>query len=235
MAFLADQLAHGRARAVAGDQPIGMKLIGAFRRFHGQGHAGVGLDDTGDLVLPAQFDVGLQARLFIQVAFGVVLLQIDEGGAAVARLGQQVEAPDLLFAEEHLAHVPRHALVDHALPHAQAVPDFQGALGKADGPRSGGQAVVVIQHHHAHALAGKVQRGGQSDRARAHHHDLVPGKLAGGLVRVLFIGELHRLKVDVSHGCLLCGSFFIYSDTRRLRGRACPVLAGSSRFRRRAS
>ncbi len=218
VAFLADELAHGRARAVAGDQPIGMQRVRAFRRFHGQRHAIVALHDAGDLVLPAQLDVGLLAGRFVQIAFGVVLLQVDERRAPVAGLGQQVKTPHFLLAEKHLAHVPRHALVDHALAHAQAVPDFQRALGKADGARSSGQPVVVVQHHHVHALTRQVQRRGQADGAGAHHHDLMARQAGRRLVRVLFIGELHRLKVDVSHGCLLCGSFSSYADTLRRKG-----------------
>ena len=205
MAFLADQLAHRRTRAVAGDEPVGMQRVCAVGGLYVQDHAVVALLHAGDLVLPAQIDIGFPPRLLVQIAFGVVLLQVDEGRAAVAGFGQQVEAPHFLFAEEDLAHVPRHAFVDHALAHAQAVPDFQCALGETDGAGTGRQAEVVVQHHHAYALAGQIECGGQADRAGSHHHDLMARKLAGGLVGVFFIGEFHRLKVDVSHGCLLCG------------------------------
>ncbi|KAG1386121.1 hypothetical protein G6F59_017017 [Rhizopus arrhizus] len=133
MAFLADQLAHRRTGAIAGDQPVGVQRVRAFGGVDRQVDAGFGLDHAGDLVFPAQVDVGFLARLLIQIAFGVVLLKVDEGGAAMSGFRQQVETPHFLFAEEHLADVPRHALVDHALANAQAVPDFQGALGKADG------------------------------------------------------------------------------------------------------
>ena len=131
MAFLADQLAHWGTRAVARHQPVGLQGVGALGRVDRQHHAGFSLLDADHLVLPAQVDIRLQARLFVQVAFGVVLLQVDEGGTAMAGFGQEVEAPDLLVAEEHLAHVPGHPLVGHALADAQAVPDFKRALGKA--------------------------------------------------------------------------------------------------------
>uniref|UniRef100_A0A0N4Z6B8 Phenol hydroxylase n=1 Tax=Parastrongyloides trichosuri TaxID=131310 RepID=A0A0N4Z6B8_PARTI len=133
VAFLADQLAHRRTGAVAGDQPVRVQRIRAVGRLHAQRHAVVRLRHGDDLVLPAQIDIGFLARLLVQIAFGVVLLQVDEGRAAMAGFRQQVEAPHFLFAEEDLAHVPRHALVDHALADAEAVPDFQRALGKTDG------------------------------------------------------------------------------------------------------
>lgn len=105
VAFLADQLAHRRARAVAGDQPVGAQRVGAFGRLDADSHAAGVLFQAGDLVFPAQVDVRLGAGLLVQKALGVVLLQVDEGRAAVAGLGQQVEAPDFLLAEEDLADV----------------------------------------------------------------------------------------------------------------------------------
>ncbi|CFE03373.1 Uncharacterised protein [Bordetella pertussis] len=219
MGFQVQQLAHRRARAVAGDQPVGMQGVGAVGRVDRDLHAIGLLRHAHHLAFPAQLDARLGAGQFVQVALGVILLQVDEGRAPVPGLGQQVEAPDFLVAEEHLADVPRYALVDHALAHAQAVPDLQRALGEADGARAGRQAVVVIQHHDPQALPRQVQRRGQAHRARAHHDHTVPGRRVALLVGAFRIGELDRLVVDVSHDCLLRGGYVLVFCSCRARGR----------------
>jgi hypothetical protein len=57
--------------------------------------------------------------------------------------------------------------------HAQAVPDLQRALGKADGARAGGQPVVVVQQQHRLAALGQVDGQAQAHRAGTHHHHRV--------------------------------------------------------------
>jgi hypothetical protein len=89
---------------------------------------------------------------------------------------------DLLAAEEHAAHAPRHTLVDHALAHAQPVPDLQRALGKADRARPAGQPVVVVQQQHALAALRQVDRQRQAHRPGTDHHQRVVGRRGGTLV-----------------------------------------------------
>ncbi|MNY68339.1 hypothetical protein D3C86_2060860 [compost metagenome] len=64
-----------------------MQRVRAFGCFDGQVHTRIGLRHARDLVFPTQVDIGFLARLLVQIAFGVVLLQVDEGGAAMAGLG----------------------------------------------------------------------------------------------------------------------------------------------------
>jgi hypothetical protein len=131
-------------------------------------------------VVPAQVDQRQRRGALDQVALDVVLLQVDEGRALVAGLGQQVEAVDLLVVEEHLAHVPRHALVDHAVAAAQAVEHLERALGEADRARAAGQGVVVVQQHHGHLAQREVDGEREAHRAGADDHDGVMGGRGAG-------------------------------------------------------
>ncbi|MCY1382862.1 hypothetical protein D9M69_709250 [compost metagenome] len=88
--------------------------------------------DADHLVFPAQVHAerfGAPHQRFFQV----VLLQVDHAGALVAGVGHEVEAVDLFFAQEGAAHVPAHTLVDDGVADAEAVEDFERALGVADG------------------------------------------------------------------------------------------------------
>ena len=85
------------------------------------------------LVAPAQINAGQLLNAIDEIGLGVKLLQIDEGRPLMAFLRQQVELVELGGAVKNLADAPHHALVDHALADAEAIPEFERALGEADG------------------------------------------------------------------------------------------------------
>ena len=118
-----------------------------------------------------------------QEAFDVELLQVDEGGALVAGLGQEVEAVDRVLVEEDLAEVPGDALVDHALAAAEAVEDLQGALGEADGAGAGGEPLVVVEQDNGHPALRQVYGCRQPHRPCADHDDRMPHRARRVLVR----------------------------------------------------
>ncbi len=157
----------GERDAVAGEQPIGGNAIAAVRRLDLERDAIGMVRDGNDMVAPAQLDRRpVPAQRFDQPLFDVVLLQVDEGGELVAVLGQQVEAEDPPVAEEHLAPVPGHALVDHRAGRSPAGRDLQGALGEADGARAGGHRVVVVEQQHWHAALREIDRQASARPAR---------------------------------------------------------------------
>jgi hypothetical protein len=169
---LADELepecrSHGRARAVAGDEPVAGHAIGAVGGLDGDLGA-VGVRRHGaHLVAPAHVDVGKLAGALDQPGLDVILLQIDEGRALVARLGQEVELGDEVGVEEDLADLPHHALGHHPIAHSQPVGDFQRALGKADGARAFRYPVGVVEDHHGDPAPGQIDGRRQPDRPRA--------------------------------------------------------------------
>jgi hypothetical protein len=200
LGLLAQQLAQVGARAVAGGDVGGRQPVVAFGRFHGEHGAVVALLDARHLVVPAQVDERQRSGALHEVALDVVLLQVDEGRPLVAGLGQQVEAVDLLVVEEHLAHVPRDALVHHAVAAAQAIEHFERALGKADRARAAGEGVVVVQQHHRHLAQREVDGEREADRAGTDDHDRPMGWGRGVLVGVAVVVEAQTLIVD--HVCL---------------------------------
>src|SRR5581483_2863863 len=103
----------------------------------------------------------------------VILLQIDEGGPAVAAFGQQIELVHKLVAMEHLADAPAHALLHEWLRAAEAVENLQRALRPADRARADTDGVILIEHHGRNAALAKIDRGNEPDGSRAHHDDRV--------------------------------------------------------------
>ncbi len=194
LALQPQHLPRGRACAVAGHQPLRVDLVRALGRVDAEQCAVRAALHRSDLVVPADVDARQLQRTLHQVGLGVVLLKVDEGGALVALFGQQVELVQLLVLQKHLAQVPRHALVHHALAHAQAVPDLQRALGKADGARADGELVVVVQHHHTLPALGQVDRQRQAHGARADDHD---GVLRGR--RAVLVRRAHISKIEGLH------------------------------------
>ncbi|GBD42437.1 hypothetical protein HRbin39_01830 [bacterium HR39] len=175
--------------AVAGHQPLRVDAVRPLRALQLDQHAVVARLHAHHPRAPADLDVGLLLRRLDAVLFEVVLLEVDEGGHAVARLGQQVEAPDLAIAEEHPPGVPGHALVQKALADAEPVHDLEGVLGPADGARADGDGVVVVHQQHPAAALREVEGEGETDGAGAHHHRLVLGRLRPGGVRGRTVGE----------------------------------------------
>jgi hypothetical protein len=170
LGFLADQRAHARARAVAGHHVLGSHGVDAIGRAHLQCHAVGRRLHAAHLVLPAQVDQRQLERALHQVAFDVVLLDVDERRPFVRGLGLQVEAVDRLLAQEHASGAPRHALVDQPLSEPQPVEDLERAFGEADRARAGRQAVVVVEQQHRHLLQREVDRQRQAHRPGTDHH-----------------------------------------------------------------
>ncbi len=242
LAVQPEQAAQRAAGAVGRHDVAAVERIGAVRCFHRQRHgrvrrAGMALRDADDLVLPADLQVGQLARAVQQEAFGVVLLQVDEGRPLVAAFRQQVEAVDLLVAQEYLADVPAHAFFHHALAAAQPVEDIERALGEADRARAAGQRAVIVHQHHGHAKLGQVDRGGQANRPGADHDDRVSMacRMLRSLLGARLVLECQALVVD-AHALVsvhsLLGVPFLPYDARRLSpgGRPTfPCRAGPSR------
>ncbi|ESS39153.1 hypothetical protein P355_4083 [Burkholderia cenocepacia KC-01] len=194
-AFETHHRAHRAARAVGRDHVLRAQRRDAVRRLDRQHRVFGRLVDARHLVLPADIDVRQLECAVGQIAFYVVLLQVDERRARMPLLGQQVERVKLLVLQEHLADVPAHALVDEALAAAEPVEDLERALGEADRARAGRQRVVVVEQHDRHALLREVDRGGQAHRARADDDHRVDGRV----VRAGAVLELQRLVID-AHG-----------------------------------
>ena len=132
-------------------------------------------------VVPAQLDAVLElAGAIDQVLLGVILLEVDERGHLVPRLGQQIEAVDLALAVVQPADLPGHALLRHALAAAQAIEDLERALRPADRPAAGRHDVVVVEQQHVDVVQREVDRGGEPDRAGADH-DHRPAPRRGAL------------------------------------------------------
>ncbi len=135
----------------------------------------------------------------------VVLLQIDERRPPMPRLGQQIEAVELAFVEEHLARLPGYALVDQRLaqpvpqPIPNAIHDLERALGPADRAGPVRQARLPVDDDAAVPLAGEVQRRHQPHRPRPDDDDRMMRRL-----RPTLIGRPLKRKhdlPDVRHGC----------------------------------
>ena len=127
-AFQSHQFADGAFAAVGRHHMGRLQRVGAIGRVDRQLRVIGMLLQRGDAAAPAQVEPWQFLRAFMQIAFHIVLLQIDKGRPLVAVLGQQVEAVNLFVAHEDAAEVPADALVRHALATAQAVEDFERAF-----------------------------------------------------------------------------------------------------------
>ena len=168
--FQPEQIARGRARAVGGDQPVGVERVGPIVGGDGQPHMIVARGDADELVLPAQVDGVDLADAIAQSLLEIILLQIDEGRHLVPGLGQQVEREHEIVAEEDLAEFPGDALPDQRLADAEAVEDLQRALRPADAARALADAVGVVDEHDRHAAQAEIDGAGQAHRSGADHH-----------------------------------------------------------------
>ena len=120
--------------AVAGEQVLAAEGVAAVWRPHLHLHP-LALADALHLVVEAQVDeVGELHRAVDEILLHVVLLQVDEGGHLVARLGQEVETEDFPLAVEHTPDPPGHPLRDHPLPDPETVEDLKRPLRPAYRP-----------------------------------------------------------------------------------------------------
>ena len=210
---------------------VGFEFIGSVGRRDRQGHMVGVLHRAGDRVLPAQIDQRQLRGALGQIAFDVILLQVDEGRARMAGVRQQVEAVDQFLLEEHLADVPRHALGHHARATAQPIENVERAFGEADGARAGRQRVVVVEQHHRHTALRQVDGQGQADRAGTDHHHRPAHRRRGRLVRVAGVVEHQRLVVDV-HALGRSGSVRVHEERAAVSLRASPTSLGRARLSR---
>jgi hypothetical protein len=150
------------------------------RRFDIDLHVPGKLPQAARARLPAQLGQRCPAHRLDEIRFGVVLLQVDEGGKGLLPVRQQIEAVDGLstVAEENLAGVPGCALVQHGLGAAESIEDLQRALGPADGAGADADLVVLVQHERADALQAQITRRGETHRACADDHHRIVVALA---------------------------------------------------------
>jgi hypothetical protein len=228
LALQAEQRARRRTRAVAGGQVGGVDPVAALGRVDAQAHTVGERLDRGHGVVPADLEVRQFGRTHREVGLGVVLLQVDEGRALVAGLGQQVELVELRIAEEHPAGVPAHALGAHRIAHAKPVPDLERALGEADRARAGRQAVVVVEQQHTLAALREIDRQAQAHRPGADHHDRMAHWRCGVLVGTAAVGELVALDRGAVAGVA-------QPRLRRHRSRPAPQLSSVSHIWRSRS
>jgi len=171
----AEHAADRAARAVGDDQPVGGERIGSVRRLHTQPRLVVAGRDADDVVPEADFQVGKLAGAADEVFLEVILLQVDHARTMMVRLRAEVEVEDFVLPKEGAPDVPGHTFGDHLLAAAEAVEDLERALGVAHATRPDGYGVVVVEHQHALALLGEVDRSAQANRAGTDDdHGMVP-------------------------------------------------------------
>ncbi len=181
--------ANGAARAVGRDQIVALERIVPVRSAHGDRNPLRPRRGGDHPATPAQVHPARAQQPLDQKPLQIILLQVDEGGALVAGLRQQVELVELAIAKEQLPDVPDDALVHGALPNPQPVEDLQRALGEADGAAPLGGFVVFVQQHGLDAMLSEVDRHAQADRTRSDDRHAIAAGLAGDELRRLAIGE----------------------------------------------
>ena len=184
-------LARGRPCAIASDQPVGLKLVGAVGCVDIQHHVIDPRCHPRDPVAPADFNgraVRLRHTDFIHEVFlEIGLLQVDKRRSLMAVFGLQVEFEHPFIAMKHLADVPLNALVDHRFARAKAVANLERAFGKTDSATALSDTFVIIQYHNRRALTPKIKRQRHPDGpAPDDHHRVTPGGKI--LIRSLLVG-----------------------------------------------
>ncbi len=114
-AFDPEHAANRAARAVGGDQPVGMHRVFAIGRADPKRDTVGLLFDADDFAAPAELGLRQLAQALDQELLDPVLLQVDERRPAVTLAGQQVEFVDLLIAKENPADAPADALLHQPL------------------------------------------------------------------------------------------------------------------------
>ncbi len=197
LALVAQRLANEAARSIRGDEIIADERVDSVRSLDLKQDLLAVLVDADHLALPAKFEVRQRAGALEEIAFDVILLEIDERGATVSLLRQKVEAVDFVLAKENPAPAPADALGDHWLPAAKTVEDLQCAFGEADGAGACGEAVVVVEKQDVGSALREVNRRGETDRARSDDHDRPAPALGAAQFRRAGIGEGQGLIVDL--------------------------------------
>ena len=198
LAFQSAEIAHRTARAVGGDQVIALQPVFAIGRIDAELDTVIVLRKSGDLVFPAHVDKLQVSGAVEQVAFHVILLEIDECRPAVSRFRQQIELVHHLLAKENFPHVPGNAFGYRTFTATQPVHDLQRALGKADGARAGGQGAVVVQKNHRYVLLREIDRRRKADRPCAYDHDRPAYRYSAVLVGRAPVG-IHRTLIILVH------------------------------------
>ena len=160
--------AQGRARAVGGDHPIGLELVGAVGRLDGEGHAVVARGEAPLTRLrQRRFEpVELRGALH-QEMLEVVLLEVDEGRHARGRPpagGRRRRA-----ARRRWKTLPTFQVTPFSRQRArdaEPVQDLEGALGVADAPRALADPVGIVEEDDRHAALREVDRRAEARRVR---------------------------------------------------------------------
>ena len=196
----AEQAAHARAHAVAGDHPIGLERVAALRGFDREAGAVRFLLDADDAVRPAQIDVREFAGAIDQDRFDVVLRQAQEGLVFLIALGREIERIEQLVLDQRVAPRPRNSLRDHALGDPEPRRDLHGTLALRDRAAAEAHRVVVVKQHagnSAHAEIGRRREPGKpaTDDDDAVMPDPVLGELGRRAERIDRIFEIARPEV----------------------------------------
>ncbi|MNS77683.1 hypothetical protein D3C72_1112680 [compost metagenome] len=166
--FQAQRLAHDTAPAIGRHQPVRVNLVG----FVGRGNRDRGAIGApvhaGGPRLPADID---QFRLAFgrveQELLDMILRQVDHGRQLLVRVLRHREMQHFLVAVKTAPTGPRQAFADKTVERAQAFDDFQAAPRDADGAAARAHAIVGLDQHAAHAVAGQAQGRGQAHGAAA--------------------------------------------------------------------
>src|SRR6185437_10512543 len=147
-----EQASQRAARPVGGDDPGGADYPGSVRRLDRERGVIGGLRQPGDAVAPGDARMADRGEPLDQRRLEIMLRQVDEGGMAVAGLGLEVEAKQLLVTLEHPPGLPGEAALDQLPSDAKATEDLQAALRPADRPAAHRRPLAFIEQDHvAHA------------------------------------------------------------------------------------
>jgi hypothetical protein len=128
----AERTAHSTTCAIGRDHILCAQRIDAIGRFDLQLDIVIVLREPNDIALPAHLQIFRLLRALGQIAFDVILLEVDERGTRMAGFRQQVERVDQFVLQKRLAHVPAHALFHHLRAAAETIENFQRSFRKAN-------------------------------------------------------------------------------------------------------
>ncbi len=183
---------HRRARAVAGDQPVGRQIVGPVGRLDRERGMVAMVLDCDNAIAPAQIDFGAIPHPVDQMLLDVILLEINEGRHLVAALRQEVESVELVLALEDAATRPAHPLLQHRLRATQPVEDLQALLREADRPAALADPIGVVEQHGRNAALRQIDRERQADGPGADDHHGMMRRLGGILIGRAAVGVLEE-------------------------------------------